>query len=46
VWLHVEDALDSGAPVLAWNDWYHCMGNTYGTWLPGEAPRISDPIGT
>jgi hypothetical protein len=21
-----------------WNDWYHCMGNTYGTWLPGD-PR-------
>ena len=20
-----------------WNDWYHCMGNTYGTWLPGDA---------
>lgn len=19
-----------------WNDWYHCMGNTYGTWLPGS----------
>jgi len=19
-----------------WNDWYHCMGNTYGTWLPGD----------
>ncbi|MCC6969992.1 MAG: transposase [Phycisphaerales bacterium] len=24
-----------GAP---WNDWYHCNGNTYGTWLPGD-PR-------
>jgi len=22
----------------AWNDWYHCMGNTYGTWPPGD-PR-------
>jgi hypothetical protein len=22
--------------MLAWNDWYHCMGNTYGTWLPGD----------
>lgn len=22
----------------AWNDWYHCMSNTYGTWLPGD-PR-------
>lgn len=21
-----------------WADWYHCMGNTYGTWLPGD-PR-------
>jgi hypothetical protein len=21
-----------------WNDWYHCMGSTYGTWLPGD-PR-------
>jgi hypothetical protein len=20
-----------------WNDWYHCMGSTYGTWLPGDA---------
>ena len=19
-----------------WNHWYHCMGNTYGTWLPGS----------
>ena len=19
-----------------WNNWYHCMGNTYGTWLPGN----------
>ncbi|HSU66967.1 MAG TPA: hypothetical protein VLJ39_08860 [Tepidisphaeraceae bacterium] len=19
-----------------WNDWYHCMGHTYGTWLPGD----------
>ncbi|MHB1157979.1 MAG: hypothetical protein ACYC26_14220 [Phycisphaerales bacterium] len=22
----------------AWNNWYHCMANTYGTWLPGD-PR-------
>lgn len=22
----------------AWNSWYHCTGNTYGTWLPGD-PR-------
>lgn len=21
-----------------WRDWYHCNGNTYGTWLPGD-PR-------
>ncbi len=20
--------------MRAWNDWYHCTGNTYGTWLP------------
>jgi hypothetical protein len=20
-----------------WNDWYHCMGSTYGTWLYGDA---------
>lgn len=19
-----------------WNDWYHVMGHTYGTWLPGD----------
>src|SRR5207302_4736126 len=19
-----------------WHDWYHCMGHTYGTWLPGD----------
>lgn len=24
--------------MLPWNNWYHCMGNTYGTWLPGD-PR-------
>ena len=22
----------------AWQDWYHCVGNTYGSWLPGD-PR-------
>jgi hypothetical protein len=22
--------------VDAWNDWYHVMGHTYGTWLPGD----------
>ncbi len=22
----------------AWRDWYHCIGNTYGIWLPGD-PR-------
>ncbi|MBL4699963.1 MAG: hypothetical protein JKX85_01775 [Phycisphaeraceae bacterium] len=24
--------------MLPWNHWYHCNGNTYGTWLPGD-PR-------
>jgi hypothetical protein len=24
--------------MLPWGDWFHCMGNTYGTWLPGD-PR-------
>jgi len=24
--------------VRPWNDWYHCTGNTYGTWLRGD-PR-------
>jgi hypothetical protein len=24
--------------MAAWNGWYHVMGNTYGTWLPGD-PR-------
>ncbi|MGH7177977.1 MAG: hypothetical protein ACREJC_11395, partial [Tepidisphaeraceae bacterium] len=23
-----------------WNDWYHVMAHTYGTWLPGD-PRGS-----
>ena len=22
----------------AWDNWYHCVGNTYGSWLPGD-PR-------
>ena len=22
--------------MRGWNDWYHCMGHTYGTWLPGD----------
>src|SRR5947209_333889 len=22
---------------MPWNDWYHIMCHTYGTWLPGEA---------
>ena len=22
--------------MLAWNDWYHVMGHTYGTWLSGD----------
>jgi hypothetical protein len=25
-------------PVRPWHDWYHCVANTYGTWLPGD-PR-------
>jgi hypothetical protein len=25
-------------PGAAWNNWYHLMANTYGTWLPGD-PR-------
>ena len=24
--------------MIAWNDWYHVTGHTYGTWLPGD-PR-------
>lgn len=24
--------------MSGWNGWYHCMTNTYGTWLPGD-PR-------
>ena len=24
--------------TLPWNDWYHCSGNMYGTWLRGD-PR-------
>ena len=23
-------------PRGPWHDWYHCMGHTYGTWLPGD----------
>jgi len=23
---------------MPWRDWYHCNGNTHGTWLPGD-PR-------
>ena len=26
----------SNITVLPWNDWYHFMGHTYGTWLPGD----------
>jgi hypothetical protein len=22
--------------IAPWNHWYHCMGNTFGTWLPGS----------
>lgn len=21
---------------VPWNNWYHCMGHTFGTWLPGS----------
>ncbi|MCC6681198.1 MAG: hypothetical protein IT445_09900 [Phycisphaeraceae bacterium] len=35
-------ALDNADTILrmdgAWEDWYHCMANAYGTWLPGD-PR-------
>ncbi len=24
--------------MTPWDNWYHCNGNTYGTWLPGD-PR-------
>jgi hypothetical protein len=24
------------AGARPWNKWFHCMGNTYGTWLPGD----------
>ncbi len=24
--------------ATAWNQWYHCVGHTYGSWLPGD-PR-------
>lgn len=24
--------------IQPWNDWYHIMCHTYGTWLPGD-PR-------
>jgi hypothetical protein len=23
-------------PNHPWNNWFHCMANTYGTWLPGD----------
>ncbi len=29
-------ALTDTPSVLPWNNWYHCTGNTYGTWLPGD----------
>ena len=28
----------AGANPNAWNNWYHCVGSTYGAWLPGD-PR-------
>ena len=27
-----------GVMARPWNNWYHCVGSTYGTWLPGD-PR-------
>ena len=27
-----------GVMAKPWNNWYHCLGSTYGTWLPGD-PR-------
>jgi hypothetical protein len=26
-----------GDAIKPWRNWYHCMGNTYGTWLPGDS---------
>jgi hypothetical protein len=25
-----------GMILVPWDNWYHCMGNTFGTWLPGS----------
>jgi hypothetical protein len=27
---------------MPWNDWYHIMTHTYGTWLPGDPKGFSD----
>ena len=29
--------------MFAWHHWYHCMGNTYGTWLPGDPRGFRTP---
>lgn len=34
----IEHSIFMGTGKAPWNDWYHCMGHTYGTWLPGD-PR-------
>lgn len=34
----IKRAIEPEQSEGPWNDWYHCMGNTYGTWLPGD-PR-------
>jgi hypothetical protein len=26
-----------------WRNWYHCMGNTFGTWLPGDPRGFRTP---
>ena len=23
--------------MLPWNNWFHCIGSTYGSWLPGDS---------
>ena len=28
----------AGTNPNAWNNWYHCVGSTYGSWLRGD-PR-------
>ena len=33
---HTTTATLPPMAVLPWDGWYHCMGNTYGTWLRGD----------